>query len=121
VRAAPAASPALDAAAPPAVPDATPADASASPAGTVEKQLTAAIRPCLRAAARSFLLAVRLFPDGKVRRVFVARDPGVNAAMTGCITEKLGGLTLALKLSYAEWRVRQADGALSLELVRHQP
>jgi hypothetical protein len=90
-------------------------------AGAVEQRLSKAIRPCVRAAARSFLLAVRLQPDGKVNRVFVARAPGVNAAMRACVTEKLGGLTLALRLSYAEWRVRQADGELSLKLVRHQP
>jgi len=111
-----------DAGAPPPVPDARAVAVDApAPAAAVEQRLSKAIRPCVRAAARSFLLAVRLQPDGKVSRVFVARAPGVNAAMRACITEKLGGLTLALRLSYAEWRVRQADGELSLKLVRHQP
>ena len=128
---APAAVPTPDAGAPPRSPDAgapppvpaarVVAPDAAAPAGAVEQQLSKAIRPCVRAAARSFLLAVRLQPDGKVSRVFVARDPGVNAAMRACITKELGGLTLALKLSYAEWRVRQTDSGLSLELVRHQP
>lgn len=111
-----------DAGAPPPALDARviAADAAA-PAGAVEQQLSKAVRPCLRAAARSFLLAVRLLPDGKVSRVFVARAPGVNAAMRACITKELDGLTLQLALSYAEWRVRQADGGLSLKLVRHKP
>jgi hypothetical protein len=87
----------------------------------VEGRLKAAISPCVRARAHSFRLAVRLHPDGKVRRVFVAKDPGVNATMTECIQRQLATLTLPLKLTrsgYAEWRVRQKAGVLSLTLIR---
>ncbi len=64
---------------------------------------------------------MRLRPDGKVRRVFVARDSGVNATMSECIQRQLAGTSLPLKLSgggYAEWRVRQTNQVLSLTLLR---
>jgi hypothetical protein len=103
---------------------ATPASRPAAKAGAVEDRLAQAIRPCVRARARSFRLAVRLHPDGAVRRVFVARDTGVNAVMTGCITRKLENMSLPVKRTrrgYAEWRVRRADGQLSLNQVRPRP
>jgi hypothetical protein len=103
--------------------DAASADAATHPdasAETLEAKLAAAIDPCVRARARSFRLAVRLHPDGKVRRVFVARDPGVNTTMTECIVRRVGAMPDPFEVpsSYAEWRVRQTDGKLSLTLVR---
>lgn len=103
--------------------DAAPPDAAAHPDAsteTLEAKLAVAINPCVRGQARSFRLAVRLHPDGKVRRVFVARDPGVNTAMTECILRRVGAMPDPFEVpsNYAEWRVRQVDGKLSLTLVR---
>jgi hypothetical protein len=88
-----------------------------SPGATVK----AAIGSCVSGRARSFRLAVRVHRDGKVRRVFVARDPGVTAAMSACIENHLTDLTLPIKYprkGYAEWRVSLVDGMLALKLVR---
>jgi hypothetical protein len=92
---------------------------------TAEEQLAAAIRPCVRARARLFHLAVRVDRQRAVRRVFLTRHRGVNTAMTECVTEKLTDMQLPLtrtKRGYAEWRVRrQKDGQISMTLFRPLP
>jgi hypothetical protein len=105
----------------PRVPDAPRPDAPPSPRRTAAEQVRAAVAPCARSQARSFRVAVRARPDGKVARVFVARDHGVNARMIACIEKRLTGVSLPLPIAlfgYVEWRVRQEDGALSATLIR---
>jgi hypothetical protein len=102
-------------------PDAPRPDAAPSPRRTAAEQVRAAVAPCVRSRARSFRVAVRARPDGKVARVFVARDHGVNARMTACIEKRLADVSLPLPIAmfgYVEWRVRQEDGALSATLIR---
>lgn len=100
---------------------AVPAADDALPVDAVDRRLLAAIDPCVNPRASSFRLGLRLRPGGRVRRAFVPRDPGVSAAMATCIQRTLGGFALPEATyggEYVEWRVRRADGQLSLTLVR---